>query len=394
MIQYDNSLLEGGTVSSGHLTFSYTVGSGVDKILFVTVCNPTNSTDIFTGITYNGVAMTRLTGTAGTNAKSDLFQAIYYLINPSTGANTVDVSASQNVVIRVGVTSYSGVSQTAPTICTINATAINVDTNTTSLTTTSSDSFIYSFVSNNFVANVASTGVTNTRACESPTAYRGQYDSGNITSPSSYSMTWTCSTSVGDECIIVSSVAFTASIRIVDTMNVKDGINTVRTRIINTVDVIISGDIASVLKQIVISITDAIYLNETINNIRSRIISIVDTFSLSDAISNIRTRLLNIVDSLGIKDAISVGKLMCISVVDSMMQSDAVLFVRSIVISIADSISQNDAIQNIRSRIISIADALTQSDGLSIVARVRKGFAILKSKQQDRPKTLDDDSRL
>lgn len=107
MIAFDAAAVgsSGGTTA---LTFSHTC-SGADRILFVEVV-PSFNTDIVTGVTYNGVAMTRLgTGATGANYRN----YIYALIAPATGANNVVVSLSSSKEIRASSASYTGVNQAA-----------------------------------------------------------------------------------------------------------------------------------------------------------------------------------------------------------------------------------------------------------------------------------------
>ena len=73
-------------------TFSYTVGSGSNRVLFVGVgsYNATGGNKV-SGVTYNGVAMT-LVDTA--EAQSNTFISLWRLDNPASGANNVVVTFS------------------------------------------------------------------------------------------------------------------------------------------------------------------------------------------------------------------------------------------------------------------------------------------------------------
>lgn len=70
----------------GTVTFSHTVGTA--NILFVWVAWATTASTI-TGITYNGVAMTQAVRQS-TNRATE----IWYLVNPSAGANNVVITGS------------------------------------------------------------------------------------------------------------------------------------------------------------------------------------------------------------------------------------------------------------------------------------------------------------
>ena len=105
-IALDNSSeasLSSGTV----LTFSHTV-SGDNRILFVSCSQEGGSLDSITGITYNGISMTRI-GMAVSQANGRAY--LYYLIAPATGANDVVVTYSETTNKRGQAVSYTGVSQ-------------------------------------------------------------------------------------------------------------------------------------------------------------------------------------------------------------------------------------------------------------------------------------------
>lgn len=128
IIQFD-SAVNGGLVNPGtSLTWSHTT-SGSNRILYVAVFGD-NVTDAITGVTYAGVAMTLIN-----KVKINLDRWIYlfYLINPTLGANNVVVSANASVAIAGDSASYTGAKQTS-----------NVDVNTTN-TAASSSSITTSF---------------------------------------------------------------------------------------------------------------------------------------------------------------------------------------------------------------------------------------------------------
>lgn len=103
-IALDTSV-DGGIVA-GVNTLSYThTCTGSQLILFVGVRKFAGDV---TGVTYNNVAMTQITTKqdAGTG-----FIYLFYIINPTTGANTIKVSATGTGTIRAMSASYTGASQ-------------------------------------------------------------------------------------------------------------------------------------------------------------------------------------------------------------------------------------------------------------------------------------------
>jgi len=107
-IAYDSSS-SGYTASGSSLTFSHTC-SGSNRILFVGV-GPYSAGSTITGVTYNGVSMT-LIATSGASAVGGQHALMYYLINPTSGANNVVVSASSSIKIAAVSASYTGALQT------------------------------------------------------------------------------------------------------------------------------------------------------------------------------------------------------------------------------------------------------------------------------------------
>lgn len=102
----DNS----GSVTS--LSWTHTT-SGSNRLLFVGVSITTNNATTITGVTYNGVSLTQF----DTVTASPVTCAGFYLINPATGANTVQITLSGVLISNQqigGVSqSYTGCQQSA-----------------------------------------------------------------------------------------------------------------------------------------------------------------------------------------------------------------------------------------------------------------------------------------
>lgn len=105
-IVYDNAGFLGSSVSTTY-TVSYTVGAGSDRILFVGISNSGSGSDGVTAITYNGVALTKIASAIHSGSGS---AALWYLVNPASGANNVVVSAPFTG-LEVFAASYSGANQ-------------------------------------------------------------------------------------------------------------------------------------------------------------------------------------------------------------------------------------------------------------------------------------------
>lgn len=102
-------------VSSGELvpgdsplTISH-ICSGTNKLLLVAVSHYAAASSVITGITYNGVALTKLSE-APYNTDLAIDQ-IWGLLNPDTGTHNIVISFSTNTYIRAVGVSYTGVLQ-------------------------------------------------------------------------------------------------------------------------------------------------------------------------------------------------------------------------------------------------------------------------------------------
>lgn len=94
------------SLASATATFSHTC-TGSDRILFVTCMHGSGTGDHVTGITYNGVAMTRISRSTSSNEACYL----YYLIAPDTGAHDIVVSLDTATTCRATSASYTGALQ-------------------------------------------------------------------------------------------------------------------------------------------------------------------------------------------------------------------------------------------------------------------------------------------
>jgi len=138
-IAFDNSTLGPGSgAAQSSLSWSHTTGSGSNRVLIVALNVGEVSSDPITGVTYNGVAMTR--------GASDYYWtgpmnwlSIWYLVNPPSGTYTVVASCSSAYYMVGGSASYSGVAQTGFPDNSANHAQAGATTNTVSLTTGASN---------------------------------------------------------------------------------------------------------------------------------------------------------------------------------------------------------------------------------------------------------------
>ncbi len=160
-ISFDNSA--SFHVTSSPASTAFTV-SGTDKILIVnTVRN--NLTQSITGITYNGVALTKIVGW-------DTLET-WYLLNPTTGANTLTVTSgfTGSTVAAIVIASFNGVDQTSPIGYADTSTGTSGSSTTTvsrTITSTNNNSWI---ITNLKQFNDTSVTVTDTGSNQTRRAY-------------------------------------------------------------------------------------------------------------------------------------------------------------------------------------------------------------------------------
>ena len=106
-IAYDNATTSYHGQSN---TVGFTVGSGSNRILFVGIYTANSSGgDVVSGVTYAGSAMTRINTVQNTQSGHQCRAYLYYLLNPTSGANNIVVTSSETV--GLSAVSYTGAQQ-------------------------------------------------------------------------------------------------------------------------------------------------------------------------------------------------------------------------------------------------------------------------------------------
>ena len=112
--------------NAASVSWSHTVGSGAN-VLVVGLATEDTSTTVLnvSAITYNGVALTAVSGGTGTAGSSTLDRAqLFYLLNPTSGAHTIAITFGGAVNnVAAGSISLSGVSGAPTTAATNTATS-------------------------------------------------------------------------------------------------------------------------------------------------------------------------------------------------------------------------------------------------------------------------------
>jgi len=176
-ISYD-TVTDGGADTATSLTWSHTC-SGDQLILFVGTQGGLGEGEKVTGVTYNGVSMTKVASV--TEPGDNRVVQLWELIAPATGAHDVVVTLSSSGEIGAASSSYNGVRQIQQPDNSTTNTQLNNASITTSLTP----------VANNCWTILTPSIRVNPTAGAGSTKRNDQiFDSnGPITPPASYSMT-------------------------------------------------------------------------------------------------------------------------------------------------------------------------------------------------------------
>lgn len=147
-----------GSVNSTSLTVSHTC-SGSERILFACITTYTNNSDAVTGVTYNGVAMTRVP-TDGYQAMSGNAVYLYYLVAPSAGTFDMVISVASSRLIKTVNASFTGVEQVNPIDASTKGTQATATTTTATITTTTNNCWLIASMSNEGSAYAAGANTT------------------------------------------------------------------------------------------------------------------------------------------------------------------------------------------------------------------------------------------
>lgn len=160
--------------------------TGANRALVVLAYNDTNTTDNVSGITYNGVSMSRQSFSAGSGITG---VSLYTLLNPASGTNNLTVTWSGGGLGRILAASFVGVDQTNG----INAQNTNgaaaTTTVTNSITTSVAGIWGASLIVNASGTAAASTNINAVRV--SSANYSIGDSDGSLGAAGTYSLTWT-----------------------------------------------------------------------------------------------------------------------------------------------------------------------------------------------------------
>lgn len=216
-IAFDAGNNSGVKASVSSYTFTHTTGASLSNSLLVILVSSrggaaSNADLAITGITYNSVALTKAIARNSADAPSSntLSTEIWFLKNPSAGANTVSITFSGTVNNSVAYSlTLSGVDQTSPLDATNGSNQnASASPNTTSVTTIADNAWVTDVVYNKIGTSL--TKGTNQNLVSTETFPAGGGDTadasykGPVTPAGSTSMSWTF-TGSDDYCQVVAS---------------------------------------------------------------------------------------------------------------------------------------------------------------------------------------------
>lgn len=195
-IAHDASSTSTNQTNVSSFSWSHTT-SGADRVLIVGVSmfDITDSDRTVTGITYNSVAMTNIR--EDDNDTDDISTSIWYLINPATGSNTIEVTLNgTNIGVIGGAMSFTGVDQSAPIEANNGDTTAAGTSLSTSVTTVTNNAWVVDTVAhfNSDIIGAITAGGSQTEAWEESSGSQrngaGSYR-GPESPPASTAMAWT-----------------------------------------------------------------------------------------------------------------------------------------------------------------------------------------------------------
>jgi len=143
-IAFDAQSSSGGYASATSISWSHTC-TGANRVLIVGARGTGAASDVITGVTYAGVALTKV----GSSYKgsSDRWVSLWRLVGPATGANTITISGSNSDILMGSSASYTGAGFVSTT--TTNHTAASAASVSTSYTTQAANAWVVATVGNN-----------------------------------------------------------------------------------------------------------------------------------------------------------------------------------------------------------------------------------------------------
>lgn len=274
------------SANTGSFNFSHTC-SGNNRILIVVLTARGGASDTISGVTYNGVSMTRVKAKDHTASTEWIY--IYALLNPATGTNSISVTKTATNVSYYGAVSYTGVN-TGQTLTAITGESTS---NSISLTSTVDNSAMFVWVQNSTDIPTASTGSTYIDDLNGTLLL--QSNPLAITPAGSKTMNYTGTDNNSIGFIFEPSAPITISIN--DTVTTSENIEVPRSRVTTTTDTVTTSESASASRAYLINILDTIVTSETVSIVRTIVSTIIDTITTSEPVIILKKKFTNVTKS-------------------------------------------------------------------------------------------------
>lgn len=187
---------------TGTVTWTHTMGAGTNQVLIVGIQNFSSTLRTVNALTYNGVGMTLLKA-----ANTGSFDAgeLWYLVNPTTGANTVSCTLSGSASgISAGGMSFTGVDQTTPMDVVGGASQAGSGASISgSITTVTDLAWVFGTVTYDDPTHTLTCGNTQDWNSTASSHIGAGSHTGPKTPAGSQSLTWTSSANVGTPWVMV-----------------------------------------------------------------------------------------------------------------------------------------------------------------------------------------------
>lgn len=169
-------------------SFAVNAGTGANRclVLLVGIQDSNHGNYPVVSATYNGVSLTKIRSdeAAGNNRTE-----IWYLKNPTSGSNTLQINGTGAVLKFYGVYILTGVDQTNP-VDAQNGTSGNSSAPSTSVTTVAANAFIVSTLSHEDGVNTIGSGQTQQYDLDSQSYENATGGSRAATTATAYTMNW------------------------------------------------------------------------------------------------------------------------------------------------------------------------------------------------------------
>lgn len=312
--------------------FSHTC-TGDDLILIVGVDDvQAAGNDNVTGVTYVGVAMTKIATQTHAGDTEAGTKTLWYLVAPATGSNTVSIATVNTPTIRAAAVSYTGCKQTG---IPDNQTKSDSTSTTTSyalaLTPVATDCWMAMWMSDNSSTPAAGAN-TFARKVSGAGSGWGFFDSNGIVSGAT-TLTATFTSSTDQNGIAITLAPNFKIIDLSDSISTADSVAKETARSFSdSVSMVEDVDIGRLYS---IDRADAVVMNDSVIKSLSR--SISDSISTADNVSKMLSRTVS--DSITMTDGADTELIFVRSFSDSILLIDTISRVGTFQRSIEDSIS-------------------------------------------------------